>query len=176
MAATHSTCCPPGASLDTSVLHMITPALPHCRFVSNTTFPRQAVGGEKLAYEAQLPWWYDQLHDWEAAAAAGAPTTPPLQPETTFRLFTTDVSSPAFFARAAVKAAAGAVGSKQELAGRLKTLSEKVGGLPPAAVMQPWHCFSCCCADAVLLTSCSKCWFCSCACSHSCPCACRRLL
>jgi hypothetical protein len=39
-----------------------------------------------------LPWLLDQLHDWEAAAAAGAPTSPPLQPESHFRLFTTDVS------------------------------------------------------------------------------------
>ena len=144
-------------------LHMLTHTLPRCRFVSNTTFPRRAESGEKLKYEAQLPWWYDQLHDWEAAAAAGAPTTPPLQPETTFRLFTTDVSSPAFFARAAVKAAAGAMGSKQDFAERLQKLAERVGArhlllcccAAAAVLLLPWYCYSRCCPAHVPTCCCA---------------------
>jgi hypothetical protein len=113
------TCCTHPHAAHTHMLHT-----PSRRFASSS-MPRRTESTQP--YADLLPWWLDQLHDWESAAAAGAPTTPPLQPETTFRLFSTDVSSPAFFARAAAKAAAGAVGSKQDFADRLRKLAERVG-------------------------------------------------
>eukprot|EP00878_Enallax_costatus_P046625 GHUV01056863.1.p1 GENE.GHUV01056863.1~~GHUV01056863.1.p1 ORF type:complete len:446 (+),score=107.20 GHUV01056863.1:330-1667(+) len=37
-----------------------------------------------------LPWLADQAADWEAAAAAGATTTPPIVPDTRYRMFALD--------------------------------------------------------------------------------------
>uniref|UniRef100_A0A7S2VW20 Uncharacterized protein n=1 Tax=Chlamydomonas chlamydogama TaxID=225041 RepID=A0A7S2VW20_9CHLO len=55
-------------------------------------------------YADILAWCVDQAHDWEAAAAAGAPTNPPIQVDAMYRLFTTDSCSAAFYAVAVLQA------------------------------------------------------------------------
>ncbi|WIA17648.1 hypothetical protein OEZ85_014453 [Tetradesmus obliquus] len=60
-----------------------------------------------------LPWLADQAQDWEAAAAAGAPTTPPITPDTSYRLFTLEQGGAASCMRALLAAA-----ERQNLGGR----------------------------------------------------------
>lgn len=57
-----------------------------------------------------LPWLSDQVHSWEEAACAGAPTSPPMVPDTSFRIFAHDTSGAAFYAQAVLTAADSQVG------------------------------------------------------------------
>eukprot|EP00798_Chlamydomonas_sp_ICE-L_P029152 gene29154-32373_t len=57
-------------------------------------------------YADWLPWLVDQALDFESAAVAGAPTNPPMQVDTTYRLFTSDSHSAAYYAVAVLRASA----------------------------------------------------------------------
>ncbi|KAJ9510102.1 hypothetical protein QJQ45_015584 [Haematococcus lacustris] len=52
-----------------------------------------------------LPWWLEQAADWEAAAAAGAPASPPLQVDVSCQLFTGSSGSATHLAALVLRAA-----------------------------------------------------------------------
>ncbi|KAF6262749.1 hypothetical protein COO60DRAFT_1699160 [Scenedesmus sp. NREL 46B-D3] len=74
-----------------------------------------------------LPWLADQAQDWESAAAAGAPTTPPLTPDTSYRLFTLEQGGAASCMRALLAAA-----DRQNFPSRVR-LREMVEAVLPLA-------------------------------------------
>eukprot|EP00879_Flechtneria_rotunda_P023522 GHRR01024884.1.p1 GENE.GHRR01024884.1~~GHRR01024884.1.p1 ORF type:complete len:956 (+),score=357.62 GHRR01024884.1:92-2959(+) len=85
-----------------------------------------------------LPWLADQAADWEQAAAAGAPTTPPIVPGPRYRMFDTDLGGAASCLRAIVAAAErqqskGAADKVLQLANRVLPMSE----LPSEAAATP---------------------------------------
>jgi hypothetical protein len=88
VAVWHTSSGPPGSELPRGACQALvcgvpvvaTPLLPNAaqpaaRYLSGSQ--RSEDGG---AWGELLPWWAEQLKDWEGAAAAGQPTTPAVIP------------------------------------------------------------------------------------------------